>query len=59
MSLDCLVFGACVSEREMLYISSDFRCCESGGTVQDDHTTACQTNRRPEITSENQKTQAR
>lgn len=58
MSPDCIVSGACISEREMLYVS-DFRCCESGGTVQDDHTAACQTNRRTEITSENQKTQAR
>ena len=58
MSLDCLISGACISEKRCCNVS-DFRCCESGGTVQDDHTAACQANRRPEIASENQKTQAR
>lgn len=37
----------------------DLRCCEPGGSVQDDHTPACQTDWRPEITSKNTKTQTR
>lgn len=57
----CPDFGACASERETAdwFASVDSRCCEPGGTVQDDHTTARQANRRPEVASENQKTQAR